>query len=156
VLTHLARNAEAMCRRIDATKVGVLVDQYEGGPVGRQSEIDAGAGRPAQDLVDDVLSWSDRLDDLFETMPADCWRRPVRTVAGNEHPVALLPFRRWREVEVHLADFGLSFTVEDWSSELVDAMLPRLLSELSGRADQRALMAWMLGRGAPPRLERWA
>jgi maleylpyruvate isomerase len=64
VLTHLARNAEAMCRRIDAAKVGALVDQYEGGPVGRESEVDAGAGRPAEDLVDDALG-----------CPA---RRPVR------------------------------------------------------------------------------
>ncbi len=155
MLTHLARNAEAMCLRIDAAKAAVLVDQYEGGSAGRQSQIDAGVGRPAAELVNDAMSWSDRLDDLFETMPDDCWGRPVRTVAGDEHPIALLPFRRWREVEVHLADFGLSFTVTDWSSELIDAMLPRLLSGLSDRADQRALAAWLLGRGAAPHLERW-
>ena len=35
LLTHLARNAESMCRRIDAALRSEIVDQYEGGPAGR-------------------------------------------------------------------------------------------------------------------------
>ncbi len=132
------------------------MDQYEGGPEGREREIEAGSGRPGKELVEDALGWSDSLDDMFDTMPADCWDRPVRTVAGNEHPVALLPFRRWREVEIHLVDLGLSFTVEDWSSELLEAILPQLLRQLPSRADQHALSAWLLGRGNAPHLDRWA
>lgn len=155
VLTHLARNAEAMVRRIEAATRGELIDQYAGGVAGRASEIEAGAGRSARDLVVDVRTWSDRLDDTFGSLPDDCWDRPVRAVGGGEHRVAQLPFRRWREVEVHLVDLDIGFGPADWSQALVDRALPRLTKGLAARADQRALMAWTLGRGSPPALEPW-
>lgn len=154
-MTHLARNAEAMVRRVDAAARGSLTDQYVGGATGRASAIEAGARRPAVDLVADVRDWSARLDETFGSLSDDCWARPVRTVGGGEHPVGQLPFRRWREVEVHLVDLDIGFGPADWSQQLVDRALPRLFEGLPIRADQRALMAWMLGRGSAPTLEPW-
>ena len=46
VLTPLARNAEAMVRRIEADTRGELIDQYPGGARGRAAQIEAGADRP--------------------------------------------------------------------------------------------------------------
>jgi hypothetical protein len=69
--------------------------------------------------------------------------------------VAQLPFRRWREVEVHLVDLDIGFDPPDWSQQFVDRALPRLIEGLPARADHRALMAWTLGRGPSPTLERW-
>ena len=89
-------HAEAMVRRIEAAARGALLDQYLDGATGRASEIEAGAERAAVDLVADVRGWSARLDDTFRSLTDDCWGRPVRSVAGGEHPVAQLPFRRWR------------------------------------------------------------
>jgi len=40
----------------------------------------------------------------------------VRDIVG----LAPLPFRRWREVEVHLVDLGIGLTPADWPQELVD------------------------------------
>lgn len=150
VLTHLARNAEAMCRRIDAAVRSEVIDQYEGGRAGRAAEIEAGANRDAAALRNDATSWSLTLDDLFQSLPDEVWARPVRTVAGDEHPVALLPFMRWWEVEVHLVDLGLTIRSSDWTDSLVNKALPRLLAGLPGRADERELMAWLLGRGPAP------
>lgn len=155
VLTHLARNAEAMCRRIDAAVRDELVEQYVGGIHGRAAEIEAGATRSADELASDATRWSKELDERFGSLPSDCWDRPVRTVRGDEHPVALLPFRRWREVEVHLVDLGVGFTPHDWPDELVRLALPRLLASVPDRADHRCLMAWLLGRGVAPTLETW-
>lgn len=155
VLTHLARNAEAMCSRVEGTMRGDVVEQYAGGAVGRAAEIEAGAARDAQQIVDDAVHCAARLDRLFATLPDDCWARPVRTVRGGEHPVAMLPYRRWREVEVHLVDLGLGFTSSDWSPELIDRMVPNLVMGLPGRADTRELAAWLLGRGSPPQLKPW-
>jgi len=155
VLTHLARNAEASVRRVEAATRGEVVDQYVGGAEGRAAEIDAGADRPADDIAADVADWAHRLDAAFAAVPADCWGRPVRTVEGDEHPVGMLPLRRWREVEVHLVDLGLGFTPEDWSPGLVERILPGLVAGLAGRTGPRALMAWMMGRGAAPDLEPW-
>ncbi|MSW20314.1 MAG: hypothetical protein F2873_05400, partial [Actinobacteria bacterium] len=54
LLTHLARNADSHTRVIDGALRGEVTDQYEGGAAGRSAEIDAGAARGAQVLVDDV------------------------------------------------------------------------------------------------------
>jgi maleylpyruvate isomerase len=155
LLTHLARNAESMCRRIDAAVRSELVDQYEGGSAGRAAEIEAGAGRDAGALRDDATSWSLALDDLFQSLPDEVWARPVRSGSGDEHPVAHLPFMRWWEVEVHLVDLGLTIRSSDWTDGLVHKALPRLLAGLPGRADERDLMSWLLGRGPAPELQPW-
>lgn len=155
VLTHLARNAEAMCRRIEAAARGELIEQYVGGAAGRANEIGAGAKRTAREIESDVIECSDRLDKLFRALPAQVWDRPVLTVAGDKHPASALPYRRWREVEVHLVDLGTGPAPQDWSQALVDRTLPQLVTGLSGRADQRDLMAWLLGRGPAPELDPW-
>ena len=155
VLTHLARNAESMCLRIDAATRGELADQYVGGADGREAAIAAGATRSCEEIVADLDEWCVKLDALFGSMPATVWNRPVRTVAGGDHPVSLLPFRRWREVEVHHVDLGIGYSPQEWSQEFVDRALPRLLTGLGERADHRDVMAWLLGRGPAPQLDSW-
>ena len=81
---------------------------------------------------------------------------PVVAPIRGEHPVADLPFRRWREVEVHLVDLGLGLTPDDWPIEFADRALPRLLAGIPDRTDPRTLAAWILGRGPAPDLGRWA
>lgn len=155
VLTHLARNAEAMCRRIDAAARGEMVEQYDGGATGRAAAIDAGACRPAAEIVRDVLDWAAKLDETFSSLSEDTWSLPVRTVGGHEHPIALLPFRRWREVEVHLVDLGIGITPDDWPPEFIERITPRLLAGLPDRSDPHALAAWLLDRGPAPDLDPW-
>lgn len=155
VLVHIARNADGMSRRISAALRGETVDQYVGGLDGRTAEIEAGAARTAQEILADVNSSAERLDSLFAEIPEDGWAKLVRTVGGGEHSVSMLPFRRWREVEIHLVDLGLGLTPADWPSDLVDLALPRLTATLVDRCDHRALMAWALGRGPAPELRPW-
>ena len=155
VLTHLARNAEAMVRRIEAATRGERIDQYPGGARGRAAEIEAGADRPAHELITDVRNWAQRLDAVFGSLPDDLWNHQVRSLQGSEHPIAQLPFHRWWEVEVHLVDLGIGLTPDDWTQQLVDRALPWLIAGLRDRADDRSLMAWMLGRSSPPNLDPW-
>jgi len=155
VLSHLARNAEAMVRRVEAAARGELVDQYDGGVLGRAAEIEAGAHRAADELVADVCSWSQLLDECFASLDDECWERPVRSVQGSLHPVARLPFRRWREVEVHLVDLRVGFGPDEWPEQFVERALPNLLAGLAQRADHRSLTVWLLGRGSPPTLQTW-
>lgn len=156
VLTHLARNAEAMCLRIEGAQRGELVEQYPGGASGRERHIATGAARPASEIVADVHHWSDRIDELFGALSEIEWELPVRTVAGWEHPIRRLPFRRWREVEVHLVDLDVGLTPSDWPAEFVGRALPQLLERLPERGDRRELTAWLFGRGPAPDLDRWA
>jgi maleylpyruvate isomerase len=152
LLTHIARNADSVVRRLDGARVGVVADQYEGGAAGRAAEIATGARRPATEIVDDVVSSAAALEAAFATFPSDHWDRLGRTVYGDELPVATLPFHRMREVEVHLVDLGLGYTPDQWPHELATRWLPEMLSGLPGRSDPTTLLAWTLRRGPAPEL----
>ena len=65
VLAHLARNADSHVRLLAAVEEGQLVEQYVGGAEGRASDIEAGAGRAVQALVEDVAASAQRLADLW-------------------------------------------------------------------------------------------
>src|SRR3954447_5779943 len=64
LLTHIARNADSVVRRFEGAIRDEVVDQYAGGPAGREAEIEAGAHRSAADLVDDVRRTAAALDDI--------------------------------------------------------------------------------------------
>src|ERR1700722_13535705 len=53
VLTHLARNAEGSTRLLTWARTGVPSYEYESAEAG-SAEIEAGAGRPAEVLIEDV------------------------------------------------------------------------------------------------------
>lgn len=155
VVTHLARNADSVIRRLRGAARGEIADQYAGGATARAAEIQAGGARTAQALVSDAVEASDNVDAAFASFPSECWGRMARSVSGQLQPVGLLPFGRWREVDVHLVDLGLGPTASGWPEELAERWLPELLPRLSERADPRALLAWALRRGPAPELDPW-
>jgi maleylpyruvate isomerase len=155
VLTHLARNADSVVRRLEAAERGEVVDQYLGGREGRAAEIDAGAGRSAAELVADVAASSARCDEVCAAVAPEVWDRPTRGLAGDLSPAAFLAFSRWREVEVHHVDLGLGYEPQDWPPALVARWLPQQLDALEGRVDPAVLLAWTLGRGVAPDLPDW-
>ena len=154
VLTHLARNADSVTRRLAAAVEGRVVDQYPGGSAGRAAEIEAGAARPAAELVADLRAADDAVDELFGAVPAPVWGRPVRA-RGQEVPAVRRAYSRWREVEVHHVDLGLAYAPADWPAGLVERMLPELLAGLPGRAGAAGLAAWLLNRSPAPDLRGW-
>ena len=161
VLTHIARNAESFARILEGAERGEILDQYEGGVESRAADIEAGAGRSAGDLVPDVRATIWRLERTWASSTSAAWDGSGRGVSGDLLPCIDLPFRRWREVEVHHADLGLpGFTVDDWSSAYVRRELQR---ELMTRRSRKPMgfadlppaalalspnrrLAWLLGR----------
>ncbi len=121
LLTHLARNADSHVRRTEASVEGVMVDQYPGGPSERAAEIEAGAGRRAATIAEDVAVSSARMLEAWAGVPDRAWSGVTRDASGLERPLAQLPGRRWFEVEVHLVDLGHR------------ADPPRLVRRLRGR-----------------------
>lgn len=157
VLTHLARNADSVVRRLAGAVEGLLLTQYEGGAAGRAAAIEEGAGRPAAELTADLRTACAAVDDLLARVPDEVWGREVLAGSGPRRiSTPRLVFTRWREVEIHHVDLGLGYRPEDWPPTLVQRMLAELLPELPERADPAALMAWALGRAAAPELAPWA
>jgi maleylpyruvate isomerase len=156
VLTHLARNADSVVRRLVAAVERRQVTQYEGGAEGRAADIEAGAGRPAEQLLADLVDACGAVDALLPVVGDEVWEREV--LAGNGPktvPASRLVYARWREVEIHHVDLGRGYAPSDWPPELVQRMLPELLETLPGRADPAVLLAWMTGRGPAPELQPW-
>ena len=133
VLSHLARNADSHVRLLEAAARGEVADQYAGGNAQRAHDIEVGAGRAAADLVDDVVTSALRLEEVWEATTEEVWRSGHGRVVSGIWPVAELPFRRWREVELHHVDLGLGYGVCDWPDSYVDMELARSLSGLPSR-----------------------
>ncbi len=163
VLTHLARNADSHVRMLEGAWRGEVADQYPGGNERRAADIEAGAGRPAADLVADVAGSAGRLEEAWAATPEEVWRTGQGRVVGGLWPLAELPFRRWREVEIHHVDLGLTYGIEDWPDAYVEAELARTLPSLAARLpagatvdvdslDRRRLLAWIVGRSTDPSL----
>jgi maleylpyruvate isomerase len=157
----------------DAAARGETVERYPGGRERRAADIEAGASRPVDELVDDVRRTIWALEGMWARADAPTWRG-FGLSFGEREPVIAMPFRRWREVEVHHADLGrprcgeVAFTFEDWSDGYVrrDLMLaerawaarrPMGLTALPPAVvalPPHRRMAWFMGRVDVPGLER--
>lgn len=160
VLAHLARNADSHVRMIEGASLGEVRDQYIGGVEGRTAEIDAGAERAAAELVADVRAANAALEASWRSAGDTAWAgQGMGTIAGPI-PIADLPFRRWREVEVHHVDLGLGHGFAGWPADYVRLELARQARTWSSRrpmgmtdlpAEVLRLspndrLAWLLGR----------
>jgi maleylpyruvate isomerase len=153
VLTHLARNADGHSRRLEGALRGEEVARYAGGSSQRDQEIEAGALRSGRDLVTDVSTSAERLEDVWSRSVIAGW--PNRQLLADDNwPTDASPLRRLREVEVHHVDLGLGYRPEDWPENYVGWELPLVLERLPQRipdpADRRRLLAWLIGRAEQP------
>ncbi|HVX21390.1 MAG TPA: maleylpyruvate isomerase N-terminal domain-containing protein [Acidimicrobiales bacterium] len=155
VLTHIARNADSVTRRLEGAARGEVVEAYPGGFEGRAADIEAGAGRPAAELLEDVRESCGRMERAALSMPEEAWEFATVDPTGREWPASLLPYARWIEVETHHVDLDLGYGPATWPTELVAQWLPRELERLSNRADPNALLAWVVRRGPAPELPAW-
>ncbi len=158
VLTHVARNADSHRRRAEAARRAAFVDQYPGGYAGRAAEIERGADRGARELIDDVRSSAEAMQEAWAVVPDDAWAVVSRDVTGRERSLAALPGRRWQELEVHVVDLDVGVSHRAWPDEFVAHWLPALRVTVDARLpegaaapapgvlDDRDELAWLYGR----------
>lgn len=133
VLAHLARNADSHVGMIEGAAGGQVADQYPGGDEQRAGDIDAGSGRAASALRADVADAAARLERAWASVSDEVWERGRGRMRSGLHPVADLPFLRWREVEVHHADLGLGYGYADWPDAYVDREMAVTIARLPTR-----------------------
>ena len=139
VLTHIARNADGHCNMFDGAALGEVFAQYPGGTAQRIDEIEEGAHRGAAEIRDDLEATIARLESRWESATEAMWEMGrCRSFAG-EMPLAIQPFRRWREVEIHHHDLGTKFSWRDWSDAYTARELETTISALGSRLDEHAL-----------------
>lgn len=156
VLTHIARNGDSVARRLEGAARGEVVDQYPGGREGRAAEIEAGAERPAAELLADLAATHRRIDAAIDVLDGETWDGSTRDVGGRLQPARDIVVGRWREVEVHHVDLGLGYEPDQWPAAFVERVLPEALADVGRRlpgldaVDPAMVVAWTYGRAVPP------
>jgi maleylpyruvate isomerase len=81
VLTHVARNAEGGTRLLRWARTGEPSYEYES--LARAAAIEAGAGRAAGELAEDVRVTSEAMAAEAARVPPEGWQRVVRWTGGR-------------------------------------------------------------------------
>jgi maleylpyruvate isomerase len=122
VLTHLARNADALVRLLTWAATGVENPMY-GSPEARDVEIEAGAGRSAEQLLTDLAESSERFAAQAARIAPEQWNAQIAGRRGGSQPAGWLPWWRLEEVLVHHVDLGAAFSPAHWPQSFTEPEL---------------------------------
>ncbi|MEQ3554462.1 maleylpyruvate isomerase family mycothiol-dependent enzyme [Pseudonocardia nematodicida] len=112
VLTHVARNADAMINLLNWARTGVETPAYPDRET-RDADIEAGAARSPEEIRADVVDSSDRLAAMVATLPQRAWAAEVRVPQGFTVPAVAVPWSRAREVWIHAVDLDVGASFSD-------------------------------------------
>jgi maleylpyruvate isomerase len=132
VLTHVARQADAMINLLTWARTGVETPAYAS-PEARTADIEAGATRPPALIRADVVETSDRLGQAAKAMPAHAWSATVRSPQGKELPASDVPWLRAREMWIHAVDLDVGASFADMPAPMLLEVLDAAVADMSGR-----------------------
>jgi maleylpyruvate isomerase len=144
IVTHLARNADALVNLLTWAQTGIETPMYAT-PEQRAADIAEGAKRSTAVVRADFLSANRRLDHSVGTMSDGAWCATVRTVRGRSLPAVDVVWLRCREVWIHAADLHHDALLVA-PDELVDALLQDVIDHFSGSSEPPSLNLRLLDR----------
>lgn len=130
VLTHLARNADALVNLLTWARTGAETPMYAGDDA-RDAEIEKGAQRTPAEVRADVVATSDRLADVVRELPARAWKATVRDRRGRDLPAAAIPWVRAREMWIHAVDLDVGASFADLPGPMLTALLADTAATMS-------------------------
>lgn len=158
VITHLARNADAMVNVLHWAQTGHERPMYASDD-DRAAAVEAGAGRTADELREDAAaSWGRLLQAANELHSTHLDETVCRTPGSPGFPVRKVGGMRRTEVEVHHADLRLGYSAKDWPDDLAVFLVTRRQNEL---ADGPSMVlrstdldeVWKFGQGQGPEVD---
>jgi maleylpyruvate isomerase len=169
VLTHVARNADAMINLLTWARTGVRTPAYASRER-RDAEIEEGARRPPAAIRADVVESSDRLARVVRAMPESAWSAHVENAQGRDLLATDIPWLRAREMWIHAVDLDVGASFADMPAPMVSALLTDVAAAMGEKPDCPALRltapdgaAWEVGdpaaattvSGPAPSLAAW-
>ncbi len=130
VLTHIARNADGLVNLYTWARTGVKTPQYAS-PEQRDADIEAGAHRPLAELIADVRDSAERYQQAAAMLSTEDWSGTIE-VRNGPAKVAVLPWRRLREVEVHHVDLAAGYRPADWPESFAHRVLHEVARGVHG------------------------
>ncbi|WP_406439565.1 maleylpyruvate isomerase family mycothiol-dependent enzyme [Streptomyces sp. NBC_01613] len=134
LLTHLARNADALVNLLTWARTGIPTPMYTS-PDQRVTDIEAGAGRPMAEQQADVRESAARFWKAAEALSDDAWSATVVSGQGREIPASEVPWLRAREVWIHLVDLRVGVGMDTLPTDLAWALVRDVAGWMSARLD---------------------
>jgi uncharacterized protein (TIGR03083 family) len=134
VLTHVARNADALASLLYTARTGEPRAAYASAAA-RVAAIDAGAARSPADLAADLAGAAAAWRAEAAALPPGS-RFTVVAVLGDAFPAAQVFTRRLHEIVLHHTDLGAGYGPADWPAAYADLVLPPNMA--AQRADRSA------------------
>ncbi|QGF24146.1 maleylpyruvate isomerase family mycothiol-dependent enzyme [Raineyella fluvialis] len=138
VITHLARSAEALSRMLDNALTGGDRPMYDS-PEQRNADIEAGAGRPAQEQLADLerahAAFMERAHALADAPDA----LAEVSLRGRGYPSAALAAMRCAEVVIHHQDLDTAFALHEADPDSQLDALTTVVWMLQGKPDAPGL-----------------
>lgn len=141
VITHLARNADALTNLLHWGQTGVESPMYTSQEQ-RDRDIESGATRGVEELRADSAAACGRFLQAANELHTSRFETEVsRLPGGPSFPVTRVGGMRRTEVEVHHADLLIGYSPFDWPEDLTRHLLERRQREL---AEKGIPMVWRL------------
>lgn len=138
VVSHLARNADALVNLLTWAHTGVEHPMYAS-RADRDADIDEGAHRHAQLLIEDLRASSSRFAAAAARLSDSDWRSEIVASRDRALPGHEIPWLRLQEVWIHLVDLDIGVEFADMPSTLSEELLAKVTWTLDGRPDVPAL-----------------
>jgi maleylpyruvate isomerase len=138
VITHLARNADALVNLLTWARTGVEHQAYTS-RADRDADIEEGSHRLLQVIKADLDSACQRFDTACREFPAHAWRSEVTAPKGQAIPASAVPLFRLREIWIHLIDLNAGIGFDDLPADFVEEFLDDAVKQFEGRVDPFAV-----------------
>lgn len=122
VVTHLARNADALVNLLTWARTGIEHPMYAS-RADRDADIEEGALRLAQVIREDLIAACERLDAAAMRLTGSDWQAPIAHRTGRVFPAGEVPMMRLFEVSVHLVDLDLGVGFESLRERHLELVL---------------------------------
>ena len=132
VLTHVARNADAVGRLLTWAATGVETPMYAAGDA-RETEIEAGADRSAAELLADVRESSERFAAQAAALTPEQWRNEIEGRRGGKQQAAWLPWWRLEEILIHHVDLRVAYSPAHWPESFTEPELAMIAARFSNK-----------------------
>jgi maleylpyruvate isomerase len=132
VLSHLARNADALVNLLTWARTGTETRMYTS-PSDRADGIEAGAYRALPEQLADLSAANQRFADAAAAVPAGRRELLVLSGQGREIPAREVPWLRVREAWLHLVDLDVAFELDDIPADIAWTLAADVAAWMSSR-----------------------
>ncbi|GAB4083584.1 maleylpyruvate isomerase family mycothiol-dependent enzyme [Myceligenerans cantabricum] len=115
VLAHVDGVAQALARQAEYAARGERIPPYDGGPEGRNADIEARSTRTVAEHVAALAAARERLVAAWPEPGSPLWEAPT---SYREGPVAGCLLAWWREARIHAVDARVGLGLDTWDAEL--------------------------------------